>query len=497
MNKPLQVIWFKRDLRLNDHIPLYNAAQAGSCLALYVIEPEYWSGKDVSARQYEYLVHCLKDLNQQLQTLGGKLTLVQGDMITVLGQLQAHYGSFTLWGHEETGNYWTFERDKAVRKWCKSHSINFNEYPQHGVWRGSRLNRDQWAADWERFMAQPILSAPTTVEWATEDLTVQNYPMATELELAPDPMSWWQPAGREAGLATLQSFLYERGKNYRTDMSSPILGWDGCSRLSTHLAYGTVSMRETVQTTQQRLEALAQDRSTEAGTWRASLRAFIGRLHWHCHFIQKLETEPELEWLPQARLYTGLRPPASEAIKQAYAQGQTGYPFVDACMRSLQATGWINFRMRAMLMSFACYDLWMPWQEAGAILARLFTDYEAGIHWTQAQMQSGESGINTLRIYSPVKQGYDHDPQGTFIRQWVPELDQLEGELVHEPWKGQQPDNYPKRIVIHEIAVVEARKKIWAIRKTPEAREEAEAILQKHGSRRRPRKRRIVKAVRP
>lgn len=139
-----------------------------------------------------------------------------------------------------------------------------------------------------------------------------------------------------------------------------------------------------------------------------------------------------------------------------------------------------------MLMSFACYDLWMPWQTAGAILARLFTDYDPGIHWPQSQMQSGETGINTLRIYSSVKQGHDHDPDGHYIRQWVPELADIDGAAVHEPWLIGGVAKYPPPLVDHASASKAARDAIWAIRRTDVAKREAAEILSRHGSRRRP-----------
>jgi deoxyribodipyrimidine photo-lyase len=141
---------------------------------------------------------------------------------------------------------------------------------------------------------------------------------------------------------------------------------------------------------------------------------------------------------------------------------------VDACMRQLRATGWLNFRMRAMLVSFAAYHLWLHWREPGLFLARQFLDFEPGIHWSQMQMQSGTTGINTLRIYSPTKQALDHDPHGLYIRQWVPEIGTA---------------SYPPPIVDERAAVSAAKDQLYGLRRTHEAHAEAGAIQHKHGSR--------------
>jgi deoxyribodipyrimidine photo-lyase len=135
--------------------------------------------------------------------------------------------------------------------------------------------------------------------------------------------------------------------------------------------------------------------------------------------------------------------------------------------------------------------LWLPWQEAGLHLARQFIDYEPGIHWPQCQMQAGETGINTLRIYSPVKQGYDQDPSGDFVRRWVPELAAVPGPAVHEPWRLAADErrrlcaDYSARIVDHEAAVRAAKTTLYALRRRTDARAEADAVQRKHGSRRR------------
>jgi deoxyribodipyrimidine photo-lyase len=219
------------------------------------------------------------------------------------------------------------------------------------------------------------------------------------------------------------------------------------------------------------------------------MTSFSGRLHWHCHFMQKLEDEPRLELENLHRAYDGVRPSAPDVDRlAAWSAGETGLPFVDACMRSLRATGWLNFRMRAMVMAVASYHLWLHWREPGLELARLFTDYEPGIHWPQTQMQSGTTGINTVRIYNPVKQGHDQDPTGAFVRQWVPELAAIPDTHVQEPWKAENAGQvlgrvYPHPIVDHLAAAREARDAVWAVRRGGAFRNQAAAIQDKHGSR--------------
>ena len=476
-----RVVWFKRDLRIADHAPLTAAAMEGPVVPLYVAERDYWAEPDTSYRHWAFLSEAVQDLADHIAASGGRLCIRTGNIVDVLGELHERLGPFELHAHEETGNLWTFERDERVRAWCRNTGIRFVERPQYGIRRGSLLDRNRWAKDWDKAMCQPVLPVPA-VDWL--DVGSEALPTAETLGLEHDGIDWMQDAGRDAALDTLNTFLTERGETYQRAMSSPLAGADACSRLSVHLMAGSVSMRECYQATTRRQEEVAALPSAERGEWAKALKSFIGRLHWHCHFMQKLEAEPELEWRPMARVYEGLRPKADPELLAAFAEGRTGYPFVDACMRSLIATGWINFRMRAMLMSFASYDLWLPWQESGAVLARLFTDYEPGIHWTQAQMQSGETGINAVRIYSPVKQGYDQDPDGIFTRRWVPELSQLEGKALHEPWTlPELPDGYPERIVDHGPAVAEAKRRIYEIRRQPEARAEAEAVFERHGSR--------------
>jgi deoxyribodipyrimidine photo-lyase len=500
----IQVLWFKRDLRLHDHAALLAAAKLGPILPLFVVEPEYWRQPDTSARQWEFQRGCLSELGAEISTQDGKLLVRTGDVVEILEELRRTHGPIQLWSHIETGNSWTYTRDRKVQRWARAHNIIWQELPQFAVHRARTYNRDKWASAWDRMMSEPVLTVPQGIEWVDAG-RCDDLPSAMSLELHADGLSNMQTPGRMAGLNHLHRFLFESGENYTFEMSSPLTAEHACSRLSPYIAYGALSMREIAQSAWQRAHQLGDLSTAARGKWPSALRSFIARLHWHCHFVQKLESEPQIEFLPMAKIYQGLRPAGADDVKfSAWKTGQTGYPFVDAAMRYLIANGWINFRMRAMLMSFASYDLWLPWQDTGKHLARLFVDYEPGIHWPQCQMQSGETGINTVRIYAPVKQGHDQDPAGDFVRRWVPELANVPGALVHEPWRLSDEmrqevcPNYPERIVDHRTAAAYAKTQISALRRTDSARHEAAAVFQKHGSRKRTaqRSRKVVKPKR-
>jgi deoxyribodipyrimidine photo-lyase len=245
-------------------------------------------------------------------------------------------------------------------------------------------------------------------------------------------------------------------------------------------------MREVAQASTARMREVSRVSDAGAISWRGSLVSFMGRQHWHCHFMQKLEDEPRLEFENLHHAYDGIRAgPADARLLAAWCEGRTGYPFVDACMRELDLHGWINFRMRAMLMSFASYHLWLPWRESGLHLARKFVDYEPGIHWPQVQMQSGTTGINTIRIYNPVKQGLDQDPHGQFVRRHVPEIASVPDALIHEPWRwpGASALAYPAPVVDNANAMRAAREALHGLRRAAGHEHLAQVIATKHGSR--------------
>ncbi len=485
----MHIVWFKRDLRVEDHAALAKAAERGPVLPVYIIEPELWAQKDASLRQWQFVQDSLRELHADLAQLGQPLVVMFGDAVQCLSELTATYPVTDIWSHEETGNMWSFDRDKRVAQWCKDNGIAWHEIQNTGVVR--RLSsRNGWAGQWDHFMAQPVTSAPRLTPINT---TFELPDFSSRISLTNDGCRDRQQGGRQQGIETLHSFLNRRGRTYRSAMSSPLLGQATCSRISPHLTWGTMSMREVAQAT---WRAQTEPRTPQ---WRGALKAFNARLHWHCHFMQKLEDEPRLEFENMHPAYNGLRPLDPDAIRlQAWENGETGLPFVDACMRSLRATGWLNFRMRAMVMAVASYHLWLDWRATGQVLARYFTDYEPGIHWSQVQMQSGTTGINTIRIYNPIKQGHDQDPKGIFTRRWLPELSAISDPYLQEPWKAENAGQvlgklYPHPIVDPIEAARTAKERIWSVRSTYGFQADKAKVLAKHASRKKTPKRRAAK----
>lgn len=487
--RPVQLVWFKRDLRVTDHACLAQAAARGPVLPLYIIEPDFWGEPDTSARHWTFLRQSLDELRAALAHLGQPLLIRQGNAVAVLEHLSQEWPLAALWSHQETGNDWTYARDKRVAAWCISKGLPWHQPRQFGVIR-KLTSRDGWAGEWQRQMSYPCHATPHLEPiYSVPDF---DLPKPEDLGLEQDGGDQIQTGGSNAARALLHSFLTTRGAPYRAAMSSPLAGADACSRLSPHLTFGTISLREVAQAAARRAEDLPKGPSHI--NWRGSLRAFQSRLYWHCHFIQKLEDEPRIEWANMHAAYDGLRDdPRGHPWFDAWKEGQTGLPFLDACMRSLRHTGWLNFRMRAMVMAVASYHMWFHWRETGLHLARMFTDYEPGIHWSQVQMQSGTTGINTIRVYNPIKQGLDQDPDGLFIRTWIPELEQLSGDALHRPWlhpaaQGILGRTYPAPIFDPAARAKWAKDQIWEKRRAPDHKVGAVAVLSRHGSRKSPRK---------
>lgn len=489
----IHLVWLKRDLRLGDHRPICEACAAGPTVVLYVFEPKFWALPEMDRSHFDFIAESLQELSDRLCKIGGRLAIRVGELPEVFIDISRTADIAGLYSHEETGNGFTYDRDRRVWNWAQQMGIPWAEFSQNGVVRRLK-NRNGWAELWQSKMNAPILPAPTRMV-IPNDFDWGRMPDGEELGLEVTKKRNLQVGGESNGNQTLDSFLTVRGLNYRKGMSSPVTAVENCSRLSPYLAWGCMSIKSVYQ----RLTARQQEiREAPTGSfdarWLGSLTAFSSRLAWHCHFMQKLEDEPELEFQNISRVYDGLREnDFNQERFEAWKTGRTGYPMIDACMRALLENSWINFRMRAMLMSFASNHLWLHWRPTAIHLAKHFLDFEPGIHFSQCQMQSGTTGINTIRIYSPAKQVIDHDPTGLFVRKYVPELSQFPDKYLPEPHLVPMDiqsqcgcivgRDYPMPIVDHRKAYQSAQQKIFAIRQTASAIEESKRVFVKHGSR--------------
>lgn len=483
----MHLVWFKRDLRVEDNQALYEAyLHNAKVIPLYLFEPKIIKGNDFSYRHFMFNCQAVADLNESLKNLGQELIIRTEDAVAALEKIYQQQKFTKIYSHQETWNFATYQRDLAVKKWCTQKNIQWLEFEQHGVIRALD-DRDGWAAKWQQRMVRKIV--PTPKKLAKIDLKSEPIPDYKIFGLRPDGIALigrdaMQKGSRKSGLEHLDSFLNLRGEGYTKEMSSPVTAYQSCSRTSPYLSFGLLSVKEVFQIGSARQKEIKELPRGEKGKWPSALNSFLGRLRWHCHFMQKLEDEPRIEFENLHHAYDDIRSDFNEEFYQAWIEGKTGFPMVDACMKALIKTGWLNFRMRAMLMSFASHHLWLDWRKSSHHLARMFVDYEPGIHYSQVQMQSATTGINAIRIYNPIKQSQDHDPEGVFIKKWLPQLKDVPQYAIHQPWEFPLlVENCRQPIIDEQEARKKAAKVLYGIRKDLGHKNEAQKIVKKHGSR--------------
>ena len=487
----LAVVWLKRDIRLYDHEALDKALQHEKVLIFYAFEPFLLNDPHYSPRHFRFIAESINEINHELLPHNTQVLITFSSVLKVLETLSNKFENFTLYSHLEVGINSTFQRDIAVSKWCRHEGVRWHECKQNGVIRGLQT-RINWKSQWEHFMQAPLIEFNPRPEVFLETDTVktlqheipqeENNSQSRSLEdfLIKDE-SVEQQGGTSHGMTYLNSFLSERHKGYSKGISKPQESRVSCSRLSPYIAWGNLSVRHIWQASKEQRPHTKSKRS---------LDQFTSRLRWQSHFMQKFESECAMEFRSVNRAYQDLSKSKDTIKLEAWKNGQTGVPIVDASIRCLAATGYLNFRMRALIVSFATHLLWLPWQSIATQLAQWFLDFEPGIHYPQLQMQAGETGINQIRIYNPIKNSYTHDPDGRFILRWVPELQSIPISFVHEPYLLTPLESalygfelgvhYPRPIINLKEARKFASDALYAFQKEESTRQESKRVLLKH-----------------
>jgi deoxyribodipyrimidine photo-lyase len=444
------LLWFRRDLRLDDHPALLAAAEAGApVIPVFVVDPRLWD--PAGAPRRAWLVRSLAALSA---ACGDRLVIRTGDPVQILPALAQQLRAEAVFASADCGPYGR-ARDAAVAEALQRDGARLVRIgTPYAV--GPGLIRNASGAPYQVFTPfrrswldhgwpAPASSAQHPVRWGR----AESEPLPAE----PDLGSMRLPAvGEAAALARWQEFLEDGVDEYAERRDRP--GVNGTSGLSAHLKYGEVHPRTL-------LAGLAGRRSAGADAFRSELcwREFYADVLWHRPASAREYLRAE---------YARMRYDPPGELFDAWCQGRTGFPIVDAGMRQLQAEGWIHNRVRMIVASFLVKDLHVEWQHGARWFMRWLRDGDlaSNQHGWQWVAGSGTDAAPYFRVFNPITQGLKFDPDGSYVRRYVPELAGLPGAAAHEPWKHPAiATGYPERIVDHAAERLEALARYQEIKK--------------------------------
>lgn len=437
----VSIMWFRRDLRLADNPALLAArdcAEGGNVVPVFVLDPALW--KPSGRPRQTFLVGCLNDLDE---AMGGRLVIRRGDPATVLPRLVQELEANSVHIAADTGPYGR-RRDHAVRA-----ALGNTELVATGSAYAVTPGQVR-KPDGEPYRVfTPFSRAWRAHGWRRPAITPRSIPWLSGLSSdplpsAPEPSGLTLPSpGEGAARRTWKSFRSDRIAEYSSDRNRPDL--DRTSRLSPYLHLGCIHPR-----------TLLADVAGETGK---GARSFVNEIAWREFYADVLWHQPgsARDYLqPQFKRMTYSSGKSAEEDFTAWTQGRTGYPMVDAGMRQLLSEGWMHNRLRMLVASFLVKDLHQEWTRGARwFMQRLVDgDLASNQHGWQWVAGCGTDAAPYYRVFNPILQGKKFDPNGNYVRRYVPELRDLEGGhdgRIHEPWDlpGGLPEGYPERIVDH------------------------------------------------
>ncbi|MEP0913979.1 DNA photolyase family protein [Leptolyngbya sp. GB1-A1] len=422
------IVWFRRDLRISDHAPLDRAARRGAVVPVFVFDPALLHHPETAPARVAFLLKSLQSLDADLQERGGRLILRLGDPLTVLPQLIRETKADGIYAHLDFERLYGRVRDARLNRILTEQDLKIRWFEPSGTTPDLMTTR-QYRQLWYDQMREAIVPTPQRIEVPSEVLST-SLPTLADLKLHDDgkPLP---PAGTQAAYQLLDRFLEEKTQRYYWQLSYPSAA--ATSGLSPHIKFGVISLRQCYHAAQT-LKTVLDERVQR------SRKQFIARLRWNSGFAQRFRYLPQLEVRSLYRHFDEQGFEFDEDLYQAWQQGQTGFPIIDAAARCLIATGgWqaFNFRTRACYASFLSNLLGMDWRYGALHFMRHLIDGDCPIDHYQWAMQAGITAAidqSWTRIYNPGQAAVDRfDPQGQFIKRWVPELRHLSPQQLGTP----------------------------------------------------------------